>query len=114
MFYYNKNQQSNFVNSPKTANRIFHDNFLELKFLFNKTKNNAHDKAICLDFLNMNKNLYSSVINNITEGYELFDEVFNLLLNSGYFNLKQKEKIKESRQKIMKNYKANNSSFNNM
>lgn len=114
MFYYDKNQQSNFVGDPKTANRIFHDNFLELKFLFNKTKNNGHDKAICLDFLNMNKNLYSSIINNITEGFELFDEVFNLLLNSEYFNVKQKEKIRESRQKIMRNYKANNISLNNM
>lgn len=93
--------------NPSYANKIYYDNFIELKFLFNKTLNNKRDKAICLDFLRVNQFLYSSVCGRITKGYEFFDEVFDLLLKSEYFNEGQKKGLERLRKKIMANRKYN-------
>ena len=91
--------------NPRYTNTIFHDNFIELKTLYNMTKNDKHDKAVCLDFLRMNSISYGPVISRITEGYELFEEVFNVLLNSEFFNEGQKSMFKRLRKKLMKNRK---------
>ena len=85
------------------ANRIFHDNFIEVKFLYKKTENNEHDKAICFEFLKICVNQYHPILNNITEGYELFDEVFDLLLDSKYFNDYQKINMQQLKDKMMIN-----------
>ena len=106
-YYDNKKSQSSIEKSSEFANKVFHDNFLELKFLFEKSRNNTRDKAICIDFLRVFNNLYSSIIKNINEGYEFFDEIFNLLLNSQYYTSNQKNKIKEIKNNIMK-YKLEN------
>ena len=90
--------------NPRYTNTIFHDNFIELKTLYNITKNNKHDKAVCLDFLRMNSISYGPVVSRITEGYELFEEVFNVLLNSEYFNDGQKSMLKRLRKKLMKKW----------
>ena len=39
--------------NPNLANRIFFDNIMEIRFLFNKSKNNKKDKSIILDFIKM-------------------------------------------------------------
>lgn len=91
--------------NPGFANLIFHDNFVELRALYKITKNNKHDKALCLEFLKMNNMIYWPITSKITKGYELFDEVFDLLMNSEYFNDNQKHKFKELRKKMMKNRK---------
>ena len=53
----------------------------------------------------MNSVSYGPVVSRITEGYELFEEVFNVLLNSEYFNDGQKSMLKRLRKKLMKNRK---------
>ena len=106
MSYEQKRSQTYLTESSEFANKVFHDNFLELKFLFEKSRNNEHDKAICIDFLRVNKMLYSSIIKNINDGYEFFDEVFNLLLNSGYYNDFQKYKINYLKNTIMNTKKS--------
>ena len=91
--------------NPKYANRIFHDNIIELKFLYYKSHNNKHDKAIILDFLKMSKRNSYNISIYINEGFELFDEVFNLLLNSNFFSKKQKLYIKNYKEGLMINRK---------
>ena len=91
--------------NPKFANRIFHDNIIELKFLYYKSYHNKHDKAIILDFLKMSKRNYYNISIYINEGYELFDEVFNLLLNSNFYNKRQKSYIKNYKKGLMINRK---------
>ena len=76
-----------------------------MKFLYYKSKNNNRDKAIILDFLKMSKRNYYNISTYINDGYELFDEVFNLLLNSNFFSKKQKLYIENYKKGLMKNRK---------
>ena len=79
------------VRDSNHANQVFHDNFVELRFLFKKTENNELDKGVCIEFFQMICNLHSKLASFVTKGYELFDEVFNLLLQSPYFNEEKKK-----------------------
>ena len=88
-----------------SANKKFHDNFLELKLIFNKTENNKHDKNICFAYFKMIDCLYNSIAKYITKGYELFDEVFNLLLNCKHFDINSKNKFNILKNKMMINRK---------
>ena len=91
-------------NNPKYANKILHDNFIEVKFIFNKTDNNKHDKAISCQFLRMTENLYSNIFKNVTQGFELFKEVFNQFLNSEYLSTSQKIELEQLRRNILRNH----------
>ena len=66
--------------NPKFANRIFHDNIIEIRFLFNKTKNNKKDKSIILDFIRMSDKYHGPISKYITIGFKFFEETLNLLL----------------------------------
>jgi hypothetical protein len=56
-------------NNPELANRIFHDNIMEISFLFNKSKNNKKDKSIILDFIKMSQRNYGNITKYITKGF---------------------------------------------
>ena len=94
-----KSLMSNFHN-PKRINKIFHDNFTELKLIYQKTKDNVHDKGVCYDYFLNIRNFYRTVTRYITQGYELFDEVFDLLLKSPYFSDKRKKEFFDFRKKM--------------
>lgn len=98
---------SRYCRNPKFANRIFHDNIIEIKFLFNKSKNNKKDKSIILDFIRMSDKGYGKIAKNITIGFNYFEDTLNLLLNSSYYNEEQKIKIQKYKNKLMinQNYK---------
>ena len=83
------------------ANQILHSNFIELKLIFNKTKNNEHDKGVCVEFFKMICNLHMKLIPHITKGFEFFDEVFDLLLNCPYFNEENKANFKDFKNRLM-------------
>lgn len=97
-------------NNPKFTNRIFHDNIIEIRFLFNKTNNNKKDKSIILDFIRMSENCYGQMAKNITIGFNFFEDTLNLLINSSYYNEEQKNKIQKYKNKLMinQNYKLKN------
>lgn len=97
-------------NNPKFANRIFHDNIIEIRFLFNKSKNNKKDKSIILDFIRMSDRCYGQITKHITIGFNFFEDTLNLLLNSSYYNEEQKNKIQKYKNKLMinQNYKLKN------
>ena len=84
------------------ANQVLHSNFIELKLIFNKTKNNEHDKGACVEYFKMICNLHFKLIPFITKGFELFDEVFDLLLNCPYFNEENKDKFRNFKNRLMK------------
>ena len=89
--------------NPKFSNKILHNNFIEVRFIYEKTSNNKHEKSICCQFLKMTNYCYSSIFNKVTQGFELFDEVFKLLLNSEYLSRAQKANLVSLRRKIMYN-----------
>ena len=96
--------------NPQFANSIFHDNIMEIRFLFNKSKNNKKDKSIILDFIKMSNRNYGAITKYITIGFDFFEDTFNLLLNSSYYDKKQKFKIEKYKNKLMvnKNYLIKN------
>jgi len=89
------------VANTSFANQILHSNFIELKLIFNKTKNNEHDKGVCIEYFDMICKLHFQLIPFITKGFELFDEVFDLLLNSPYFKEENKVKFRDFKNKLM-------------
>ena len=89
--------------NPESANRIFHDNIMEIRFLFNKSKNNKKDKSIILDFIKMSNRNYAAISRYITKGFGLFEETFNVLLNCSYYDEAQKFKIQKYKNNLMRN-----------
>ena len=71
----------NEFDKSKMANRILHDKFIELKFIYKKTKDNEFDKKLLNSYFNRIKNLYTPLAKKVTEGYELYDELFDLLVD---------------------------------
>ena len=88
-------------NSPLYANKVFHNVFTEMKVIFYRTQNNSHDKYICYEFFKMVRSYYTHLSPYVTEGFELFDEVFNLFLNCEYFNNQTKLEIENFRNILM-------------
>lgn len=84
------------------ANQILHDNFFELKLIFKKTKNNEHDKGVCIEYFQMISDLHSKLIPFVNKGFELFDEVFDLLLNCPFFNEQTKYQFRIFKEKLKK------------
>jgi len=72
--------------NPKSANRIFHDNIMEIKYLFNKSQNNKKDKSIILNFIKMSNKNYAAITKYITKGFDILEETLNLLLNYPYYD----------------------------
>ena len=89
--------------NSNNTNQIFHDNFIELKLIFNKTKNNEHDKNVCAQYFQMIYVLYNFLIKYVTEGFELIDEVLDLLLNCPFINEIKKYKIRDFKRRLSKN-----------
>lgn len=89
----------------KMANRILHDKFIELKFIFNKVKDNEFDKELFYSYFSRIKNLYTTIAKQVTEGHELFNEVFDLVLKDKIFDKKIKEELTAFRDDIMANHK---------
>jgi len=89
----------------KMANRILHDKFIELKFIFNKVKDNEFDKELFYSYFSRIKSLYSNIAKQVTEGYELFDEIFDLVLKGNLFDKKTKEEFTSFKGDIMANHK---------
>lgn len=91
-----------------SANNILHDIFIELRLIFKKTKNNEHDKDTCFAFFKLISDLHLNVAKYVTKGYELFDEVFDLLLQCPFFKKEQKNEFNAFKKQIMVNRKTNN------
>ena len=89
----------------KMANKMLHDKFIELKFIFKKTKDNEFDKELFSSYFSRIKSLYSPIAKQVTEGYELFGEVFDLVLKGKLLDKKTKEEFSAFRDDIMINRK---------
>jgi hypothetical protein len=98
-------QLLNEFDKNKMANRIIHDKFIELKLIFKKIKDNEFDKELFYSYFSRIKSLYTPIAKQVTEGYELYDEVFDLLLKDEIFDKKTKEEFTTFRDDIMINSK---------
>ena len=98
MKYEDKQSLMSNLHNPKRVNKIYHDKFIELKLICQKTKDDVHDKGVCYNYFTNIRYYYHTVTKYITQGYELFDEVFELLLKSPFFN--RKKEFKNFRKKM--------------
>ena len=89
----------------KMANRILHDKFIELKFIYKKVKDNEFDKELFYSYFSRIKSLYIPLAKQVTWGYQLYDEVFNLLSKDQLFDEKAKEEFTAFKNDIMVNRK---------
>ena len=103
MFGKNSKSLMTSVSNQNFANQIFHDNFIELKLIFNKTKNNERDKNVCAQYFQMIFNLHRNFVPFVTKGFELFDEVFDLLLNCPFIHEYKKSAIRNFKRRFSEN-----------
>ena len=96
----------------KMANRILHDKFIELKFIYKQIKDKEFDKELFYSYFSRIKSLYTPLAKQVTEGYELFDEVFDLLSKDQLFDEKSKEEFTAFKDDIMANLKKDKKKFN--
>jgi len=114
-YIFGKNPQSLMTKygNPNFTNQIFHDNFIELKLIFNKTKNNERDKNICAQYFQMTFNLYNFLVPKVTKGFELIDEVLDLLLNCPFIMEFKKIRFREFKRRLSINKNKYNSNKKN-
>ena len=94
------------IQSGEKANKIYYDNFIELKLICQKTKNEVHDKGVCYNYFTNIRLYYQAIANYITKGYELFDEVFDLLLKSPFFSDERKKEFSDFQKRMYVNRKS--------
>jgi len=87
----------------KMANRILHDKFIELKFIYKKVKDHDFDKELFYSYFSRIKSLYTPLAKQVTEGYGLYDEVFDLMSKDQLFDEKTEEEFTAFKNDIMVN-----------
>jgi hypothetical protein len=83
-------------------NDVLHDIFIGVKMVFYLTNNSMHDKACCLSYFRLVPKS-QRLMNHITRGYELFDEVYDLLINSPFYKEEDKINLKNFQKRMMCN-----------
>ena len=83
-------------------NDVLHDIFIGVKMVFYLTNNSMHDKACCLSYFRLVPKS-QRLMNHITRGYELFDEVYDLLINSSFYKEEDKINLKNFQKRMMIN-----------
>ena len=100
-YFFNADGVSRSVN----RNLYLKNYFLYLKFLEENTKNIQIEKEMIFFLLNLY--IYdNNLLKNITDDFQLYDDIFNLLLNNKFITPINKKKI-NNLQKIIQNIKDN-------
>ena len=77
-YVYVANPKSVIYTIKKTINKTLRDYFLYLKFLFEKTGNNNHEKAMAGEQLRLVYNKFYKNFKEATENFEFYYEVLNI------------------------------------
>ena len=120
-YVYFANPRSVILSIKKTINKALRDYFLYLKYLFEKTENNNHEKAMAGEQLRYVYNKFYHNFKETTENFEFYYEVLNLFINSRYINRnnrnrakKIKEIFEETQKELLKKEEANNANITNI
>jgi uncharacterized protein (UPF0147 family) len=120
-YVYVANPRSVISTMRKTINKALKDYFLYLKYLFEKTGNNNHEKGMAGEQLRYVYNKFYHNFKEATENFEFYYEVLNLFINSRYINRnnrnrakKIKEILEERQKELLKKEEANNTNIINI
>ena len=90
------------LTGAERANKDLRSNFNIMKYFLVQTDDNSLEKnnIAYKYFLDKVKKDYGFLVEEVTEGFEFFNEVLDLYLNCSFFNEDQKSKIKEFKETI--------------
>ena len=77
---------SNSMNLSKIVNKRFHDIFIYLKIIYEKTEDIEIDRKCILRIWNELYNFFHDKLKYLTDGFELIDNVFKLYMNIQYLS----------------------------
>ena len=105
-YYFNKDGVSRYVDH----NLYIKNYFLFLKYIEENTKNIKLEKNIIFFLLNLY--IYDNkLLNYITDDYQIYDDIFNILLHNKYITSKNKKKINDLMHIIKNIKKERNKTF---
>lgn len=93
-FFTNTDSITNTRYNPTKSNQIIHSIFINIKFLYENTGNSYFEKYFCLYKLEQGIFRYKKCFKHLNNGYELIENVINILLESNFITLNNKIKIK--------------------
>ena len=113
-YVYVANPKSVINTIKKTINKTLRDYFLYLKFLFEKTGNNNHEKAMAGEQLRYVYNKFYKNFKEATENFEFYYEVLNLFIKSRYINRNNRKRaetikgiLEEAQKELLKEEESN-------
>ena len=104
-FIQNNNSISNTKYGPNRADEIIHSIFINIKFLYDNTKETVLDKYFCLFKLDQAYIRYKDFFIYINKEYDLIETVLNKLLISKNISNENKLKIQLIKFELLKNKK---------
>ena len=93
-FFTNPDSITNTRYNPTKSNQIIHSIFTNIKYLYENTGNSYFEKYFCLYKLEQGIFRYKNCFKHLNKGYELIENVINILLESNFVSLNNKIKIK--------------------
>ena len=102
-FIQNNDSITNTRYEPEKANRIIYSIFLNIKFLYEKTKSTNFDKYFCIYKLIQGYDRYKICFKYITNGFRFIKNIFNNLLESNYISENNKLIIRKISKEIFIN-----------
>lgn len=88
-YYYIRNHKDSITNSwknPKISNQVIHGIFVNVKFIFEKTRNTYLDKSLSYFKLQQSFKRYSECFINIKKEYFFIENIIKVMLSSKYFH----------------------------
>ena len=87
---------------PKRRNIVMRSLFNIMKYFYLQSDNNQLEKNnMAYSYFDKSTNFIKRHINEVTEGFDFFEEILDLYYNSTYFNEGQKTNIKDIKQIII-------------
>lgn len=93
---------------PKNSNLIYRSIFNNMKYFYIQSDNNTIEKYyLSYRYFESGMKYFGKLLPYVTEGFEIYFDVFNLYLNSSFFNYNQKKKLNDFKLKFAKIEKIN-------
>jgi hypothetical protein len=94
-FFTNADSITNTRYIPIKSNQIIHSIFTNVKFLYENTGNSYFEKYFCLYKLEQGIIRYKKCFKFLNRGFELIENVINILLESNFISSNNKIKIRK-------------------
>ena len=93
---------------PKNSNLIYRSIFNNMKYFYIQSDNNIIEKYyLAYRYFEEGMIYFGILLPNVTDGFDFYYDIFNLYLNSSYFNNNQKKKLNDFKLKFAEIEKIN-------